>query len=923
MIHLVASLWLAAPATPNLPVEKFVLDNGLEVLVHEDHRLPIVAVNVTYHVGALNEPADRTGFAHFFEHLMFQGSKHVGDEQHMKLLSDAGGSAVNGFTTNDYTVYLETVPTHELELALWLESDRMGFLLDTLSSEKLETQREVVKNERRQRFDNAPYGMMRDAMNKSLFPATHPYFGSVIGSMAHLDAASLDDVKRFFATYYAPSNATLCLAGDVTTAQAKTLANKWFGSFAKKPKPAAASVQAPTKPALQRMVLAEQKGKLGKVQWLWLSPAVNQPGEAELDFVASLLGDGESSRLYRSLVLEQKVASAVSLGNQSQAAGSMFILSATAAPGKTTVELEAALEKAFTEALATPFTDEELNRTKARYETQTLHALTNVGDRARTLQVYNHYEGNPNGLQKDLERHQKLTPAALQTAAKQYLTADRRATVVAIPQSELAARQKQGPVTLDSMPAGLPPSKSEPALAVTLETDNPMRATRPASGERSKLIVPKFQSKKLANGLTVIVSENHQFPLVNLSLSLRVGSGHDPEALPGVYGFLYNVIDAGTQELDAQSLDKRLGDLGTGIGAGSSRDGGWLSSLVLRRNLDDLLPLLAGMAQKPRLQSDDIERIRQQRLSQWLGLTGSPDGLAALAANKRWFGETSPYGHPALGGQAMLQKISADDLKAAHQRGFTPEQAALVMVGDITLDEAVAIATKNFGTWKNPQAKINKIVSKEAKINDEVWVVDMKGSPQTVVHYSAAGIPNAHPDEEVLALALDAFGGNFNSRLNLNLREDKGITYGARASNQAQAKAGMIVASSAVRAEATGLALQEMMAELQGLQKKPLSQAELEFVRNAWLLSMTAEFETNEAAAGYASNTFIMGEPLNQIEKELDKVRQVKVADLRKACEKYLTQQRFRFILVGDPDLIDKEAAGAGLKKLVHVSAPQ
>jgi zinc protease len=440
------------PAAPGaqeqleIPFHKYKLANGLEVILSVDRKLPVVAVNVWYHVGAIDEQPGRTGFAHLFEHMMFQGSKHVGDDVHISMLEQLGANDLNGTTNFDRTNYFETVPSNHLETALWLESDRMGYLLDTLTPEKLKTQQEVVKNERRQGYETAPYGLAREKLWQALFPLPHPYHGSVIGSMKDLDAASVDDVKAFFRTWYAPANATLAVVGDFDVEKTKALIEKYFGSLPSGPKPQQPTI-APVKLTQEQEIRhEEQVATLPLVYLAWHSPAFYKEGDATADVLATVLSDGKASRLYRRLVHEKQLAVSVSASQQSLGAQSVFAIQAVASPGVSTDTLKKEIDAVLQEVREQGVTADEINRARNRYETRTLAGLQSIGGfggKADTLQGYNHFLGDPDFLAKDLDRYNHVTSDKVKAFATGVLAPNARVVVHAVPPSAAPTVSKE------------------------------------------------------------------------------------------------------------------------------------------------------------------------------------------------------------------------------------------------------------------------------------------------------------------------------------------------------------------------------------------------------------------------------------------------------------------------------------------------
>jgi zinc protease len=432
-------LVLAAPLSAQelkIPFEKYKLPNGLEVILSEDHRLPLVTVNVWYHVGAVNEQPGKTGFAHLFEHIMFQGSKHIGEDQHFEYLQKAGATNVNGTTNNDRTNYFETVPSNQLELALWLESDRLAFLLDTLNEERFKGQQGVVKNERRQRTDNVPYGTAYEKIAQALYPAPHPYYGNVIGSLADLDAASLDDVKNFFRAYYHPRNATIAIVGDFDPKNAKALIEKYFGPVVEGPAVKPIELKTPKVTSEIKLPNLQDNVTLSRIYFGWITPAYYKPGDAEADLLARVLAGGKSSRLYKRLVYTEKIAQDVAAFQSSMGQSSLFMIYATAKPTTTPEQLQKAIDEELDKLRKELISEDELNRAKRAFSSSAFKLLESQAQKADILQGYNHYLGDPGKLAFDIERYTKATADDMQKFVNTYLTTSSRATLIVEPKKQ-------------------------------------------------------------------------------------------------------------------------------------------------------------------------------------------------------------------------------------------------------------------------------------------------------------------------------------------------------------------------------------------------------------------------------------------------------------------------------------------------------
>ena len=679
----------AAGPIPELPYEKYTLPNGLDVILVEDHRLPLVAVNLWYHVGPANERPGRTGFAHLFEHMMFQGSRHVGSDRHIQRLEAAGASEINGTTDFDRTNYFETLPSNQLELALWMESDRMGFLLDTLDQQELTGQIDVVRNERRQSIENAPYGLVEEEIFHQLFPAGHPYYASVIGSHADLEAARLEDVRGFFREYYAPSNASLAIVGDIDKTQARALVEKYFGPLTAGPPVAKPAVTTPPITAEKRVTVTD-KVELPRLYMAWLTAPIYQPGDAEADLLAALLGGGKSSRLYKDLVYDKKIAQDVTAQQYSLTLGSVFIVQATAKPGVTLAQLETAIDAQLARLRSEGPTQEELDRARNGIETRIVRGLESLGGFggvADRLNQYNHFLGNPGFLAQDIGRYRAATPATLRDVAARTLTSTARVLIEGVPGEKVLQDVPRRPVAAGK-PQPLPPDTAA------------WRATQPAAGPASNLALPVPQRFTLSNGLTVLLLEQHKLPVFAASLYVLRGSEANPPQLPGLAAFTADMLDEGTATRPALRLADDVAQIGATLGAGSSSDSSAVSVAALRSNADAAFALLADVALRPAFAPAEIERLRNERLTSLLQQRDDARSLATRVFNRVVYGPEHPYGYTEIGTEAALKALTREDLERFWKAGYVPGNAALVVSGDITPADLEAGEIGHFGFFR-------------------------------------------------------------------------------------------------------------------------------------------------------------------------------------------------------------------------------
>jgi zinc protease len=676
---------------PRIQFQKFTLPNGLDVIVSPDHRLPMVAVDIWYHVGPAYEQAGRTGFAHLFEHMMFQCSKHVGCDNYIKDVEAAGASDVNGTTGFDRTNYFETLPSNQLELALWLESDRMGYLLDTLDQASLANQQDVVRNERRQTHENTPYGLAEDALIQTLYPAPHPYHGVIIGSHEDIQAAKLDDVKAFFKQYYAPNNASLAIVGDIDPAKTKALVQKYFGTLKRGPAvpPIKTSTLKITSEKRQQIAVPAE---LPRVYMGWLTPAYFRPGDADADIASTILGGGRSSRLYKKLVYDLQIAQDVSAAQSSLMLGSYFEIDATARPGHTPQELEKAIDDELAAFRSKAPDVSEVERARNRIETQTIDGLQRLGGFggvADLLNTYNHYVHTPDYLQKDIDRHRAVTPQSVLAFAKAYLQPNQRVVVEAMP----------GKPTIDPGPPPSPAAakQAEGVGAESVNPDEPWRSERPRPAQAKTLEVQPPQTATLPNGLTLMLSERRGIPVVAARLVFRTGSGANPADAPGLANFVADMLDQGTATRSALQIADQVAQLGASLETGSTMDATTVSGSSLSKNFPALLDIVADVTLHPAFPAQEVERQRASRLARLVQQRQRPDQLANATMFAALYGAEHPYGFTELGTEASVKRMSRDDMLAFWKQNFVPNNAALVVAGDISMSELQALADDDTG----------------------------------------------------------------------------------------------------------------------------------------------------------------------------------------------------------------------------------
>ena len=908
----VLALAAQAPSSdvPKLDIEKYTLPNGLEVILSEDRRLPIVGVDLWYHVGPAHEAPGRTGFAHLFEHMMFQGSKHVPGDSHFRLLEGAGGTGLNGTTDFDRTNYFETVPSNQLELALWLESDRMGYLLEVLDQAKLSNQQDVVRNERRQR-ENAPYGILYEAMVKALYPEGHPYHGVVIGSHADIQAARLEDVRQFFRQYYAPNNATLAIAGDIDKPATKKLVEKFFGSLRRGPAVPPVNVKTAPITSERRMVVPDRV-ELPRVYISWLTPAFFKDGDADADIAAGLLGDGRSSRLYKKLVYEKQIAQSVNAYQSSAMLSSAFSIDATARPGRTLQELETAIDEELAALRKEGPTQAEVDRVRNVIETRTLNGLQRrggFGGVADQLNLYNHYVGTPDYLAQDIQRRRRVTPESVRRFVQQYLQPTTRVIVHGVPGKQELPPEVPKPQAQQGATGGEGGDSGNP--------DEPWRATAPKATTARAAQLPTPQSFQLANGLTVMLAPQTGFPLASASLVVRNGGDANPIDKPGLASFSSAMLNQGTTTRTATQIAEDIAQLGASLSIGSTMDSSTITTSSLARNFPAALGILADVALRSTFPAEEVERLRAARLADVVQQRSNPNIIATNVTSAALYGLEHPYGFAQLGTADSIKRVTRDDLHGFWRSQFVPGNAALVVAGSISLPELRKLAETTFGSWPRGTATAAKL-GDSALAQPRLVLVDRPGSPQTQLRVATIGAPRSSPDYMPLRVMNAILGGLFSSRINLNLREAKGYTYGAGSQFSFWRGAGPFTVGTGVRTDVTAPAVHEIINEVKRMVATSVTPEELTLAKDAITQSLPGQFETNEFTAGALSAIFVYGLPLNYYATLPSQINAVTAKDIQSVAAKYLVADKMVVVAVGDGarirEPLEKEVAPAELR---------
>ncbi len=876
LILFLAGTLLSAQDIPELQYQEFVLPNGLQVILHEDHSIPIATVNIWYHVGSKNEKKGRTGFAHLFEHLMFEGSANVPEGKFDQWLEAAGGDN-NGSTTEDRTNYYENIPSNAVELALYLESDRMANLLQTIDQKKLDTQRDVVKNERRQGVDNQPYGRVSEVILSALYPSDHPYSWPVIGSMQDLSAASLEDVKDFFRSYYAPNNASLCVAGDIDPKQVRELVEKYFSPIPPGPPVERFETWVPELKS-PRVIEMKDNVSLPRLYMVWHTPPIYKSGDAEFDILASILTDGKNSRLYKRLVYDTQIAQDVRSFQGSKEIASDFYIVATAKPGQSLDAIRVIIEEELEKIRKNGVTDQEVLTALNSWESSFLRRLESVGGfrgKANLLNEYNTFTGSPGFLKEDMERYYSLTPARIQKAVDRYLRAGENVMVDVDPAGDLKAD--------DSIPLD--------------------RAQKPENGPAPSLTLPKLQEARLSNGLKVMLIEQHELPIVQLNLMINGGWSADPEHTPGVARLTSDLQDEGTRTRSALEISDQLKEIGADLRTSSNFDFSAVSLNTLKKHMDKALALFSDVLTNPVFPEEELQRKKKEYLARILMEQKQPTTVALKSFFRTLYGPDHPYGQPYTGSgtEESIAAIQRDDLVHYYDTYYSPGNATLIAVGDTSLSELTPLLEDALSSWKEETVPALELPPVHPVQETQVYLVDKPGAAQSVIVAGHLGIPHNSKDYFSVEILNTVLGGKFTSRLNMNLREDKAYTYGAFSQFVFRKEVGPFFAFTQVHTEVTKESLFEIMKEFRGLRgENPVTPQELDSTKNYVALRFPSEFETVSELARKLQELAEFNLPNNYYDSYVPNLEKVTVADVTEAAREHIHPDRMLIVVVGD-----------------------
>ena len=893
-----------------IPYEKYVLSNGLTVVVHEDHSDPVVHVDVTYHVGSAREEIGKSGFAHFFEHMMFQGSDHVGDEQHFKIVTESGGT-LNGSTNTDRTNYYETVPNNQLEKMIWLEADRMGFLLDAVTQRKFEVQRETVKNERGQNYDNRPYGLVREVVAKNLYPYGHPYSWLTIGYIEDLNRVNVEDLKNFFLRWYGPNNATLTIGGDVKPAEVVKMVEKYFGSIPKGPAVENMNLPAPVVSSDRYVTLVDNYARLPQLYVTYPTVPSFHADQPALDCLAEILGQGKNSVFYQELVKDQKALNAFAFGSNSELAGTMsLILMPT--PGTALAESKGLIDKALKTFEDRGVTDEDIEKFKGSFESQYINQLQSVSGKVRQLAYWQTFTGSPNQIGNELKRNTSVTKEDVLRVYEKYIKGKAAVILSIVPkgkESDIVAPENY---TIDESKYKAP-NYGYAGLTYQKPKDSFDRSKLPGNGPNPVVSVPKYTKKRLDNGVQTIVTQSTELPIVTISFTIPGGhilQANDTSKI-GLARMFASMMNEDTKNYTGEQMQVELQKIGSSVSVFSDFDGINFRIQTLTKNLDRTLALFEERLLYPNFTEEAFSRIQKQAIEGFKQSKSRPASIASDVFNKMNYG-SSILGLSEAGTEYTVTNLTLQDVQDYYNNYMTSRDARLVVVGDVT-DKEIIGKLGFLSKLPNKEIKLPTIPPMPTVDKTRLYLVDVPKAAQTEFRIgSVTGLKyDATGEYYRTQLTNYVLGGAFNSRLNLNLREDKGWTYGARSYFSGDKYTGAFTFSSGIRANATDSAVVEVMTELKNYAEKGITDEEVAFMKSALGQRDALSYETGFQKAGFIGRILEYDLPPNFADEQNKILADMTAAEIDKTAKKWITPQSFNMLLVGD-----KAAILPGLEKL-------
>ena len=877
-----------------IPYSKYELANGLTVVLHPDNSDPLVHVDITYHVGSGREDIGKSGFAHFFEHMMFQGSENVADEQHFALITESGGT-LNGTTNTDRTNYFETVPSNQLERMLWLESDRMGFFLDAVTQKKFENQRETVKNERGQRVDNRPYGLLSERVGEAMFPEGHPYSWSVIGYLEDLDRANLDDLKKFFLRWYGPNNATLTIGGDFDEAQTLAWVEQYFGGIPRGPE-VEKPVYTPVTLDKDRYISLEDNVSLPLMYMSYPTVYQNHPDEAPLDVLMSILGTGKTSLLYKNLVKNGKAVQAQA-GHGCRELSCEFTLFALPSPGNTLVELEKIIRDSLDEFEARGATDDDIQRVKAGIVSGKVYGLESVSGKVSQLAAYQTFRDTPNAIQADIARYENVTKADVMRVYQKYIKGQSAVIMSIVPKGQGDAIIK--PDTWERYERAIP--KSQPSeLALRPGTSDFDRSLVPESGANPSIKLPALYQASISNGAEILGAVNDEVPTTTIRVRIPAGQTREPLSKLGLASLTAALMGEATQKSSAEDLANRLEKLGSSVSFDSGNEYSTLRIRTLTENLDETLSIALERLSFPKFDQADFTRLQNQQIEGLKLAQKDAPTIATEVFSKLAFGTNNSFAHSDSGSIETVTNLSLDDVKDFYASNYGPKGADIIVVSDLKKSD-VTSKLKAFESWSGGNTELAEINAFPELATGTLYLIDKPDAAQSEIRIGKRSL-NYDATGEYFKAGLMNYnlGGAFNSRINLNLREDKGYTYGARSFFNGNKRQGQFRAQAGVRADATAASIIEFRKEISNFRDKGITESEMAFMKSAIGQRDARAYETPNQKIGFLSEIATYSLEPSFVDQQNSILASISADEINTLASKHINLDDMITVVVGD-----------------------
>lgn len=892
-----------------IPYEKYLLSNGLTLVIHEDHSDPIVYVDVTYHVGSAREQEGRSGFAHFFEHMMFQGSEHVGDEQHFKIITEAGGT-LNGSTSSDRTNYWEVLPSNQLETALWLESDRMGFFLDSVTTAKFENQRATVKNERGQSYDNRPYGLVWEKIGEALYPTTHPYSWQTIGYIEDLDRVDVNDLKKFFLRWYGPNNATLTVSGDVNAADVVKLAEKYFGPIPRGPEVSAQHL-APVVLDTDRFVSYEDNIRAPEVDFAFPSVPSRHPDEAPLDVLADILAGSKSSIFYQNFI-KTELAQSAEVSNPTEELAGQFNISIRTFPDKTLAQMDSLVRASLLEFEKRGVTDDDLVKFKAGFETRVINSLSSVKGKGGMLADFQTFTGNPNYILNEIERYTKVTKEDVLRVYNKYIKNKHAVILSVYPKGKPEKADKPDNYTPQPRNKNTPEAAEYKSLVYNRVKETFNRSIKPVPGPTPVVKVPIYWKQNFGNGLKLIGANSDEVPSVTIQLNIEAGHRYEKISQAGIAELLTDMLNESTTKHSTEEISEILERLGSDVSIYNSGHDIIVMISSLKKNVDSTLSIAEELMFHPKFDTTEFERVKMQLLESIDNQATQATTIANNVYAKLLFGNAHIMGISTLGKKETVTRITLEDVKKYYTEMFVPSITSAVIVGDIT--EAAVIPKISFlKNWKGNTLIHATEPATPGIEKTKLYLVNKEKAPQSEIRigYITAMPYDATGEYYRTGIMNYSLGGAFNSRININLREVHGYTYGARSNFSGSKFAGVYTASSGVRANVSDSSVIEFMKEIKNYADKGITNEELAFTKNSLGLSEALRYETAAQKAGFIKRILDYNLTNDFTKTQSEILKTITKQEIDQLAKKQLPYNKMVIVVVGD-----KAKIAEGLAKL-------